>query len=210
MKKDVLNRYERDANGYILIDVATDRVEDLYSDFDRSAPYIRRDLDQDLVEYLIECARELGQEPFTISFTLTRAPDDARLSRIHRSINNFFLYLAEIERQKVRQMLRRSLVLFCIGIAILTLSVWVNRWFEPHRSVVGYVFAEGLIVAAWVSLWESLATFLLEWFPCLRNIRLYRRLASVQPVFRSRTAVTVSGEGPLQATPTADGGGVRK
>lgn len=185
MKRDVFNRYERDSAGSILIDVAAGKVEDLYSDFDKSAPFIRRDLDQDLVDYLIDCARELGKEPFTICFTLTRPPDDARLSRIRRSINNFFLYLAEVERQKIRQMVWRSLVFFCIGIAILSIAVWVNRWLGSERTVVANVFAEGLTIAAWVSLWEALAIFLVEWFPSLRAIKLYRRLATVRPIFRS-------------------------
>ncbi|MBU4263265.1 MAG: hypothetical protein KKC76_15525 [Proteobacteria bacterium] len=204
MKKDVLNRYERDAGGSILIDVAADKVEDLYSDFDKSAPYIRRDLDQDLVDYLIDCARELGNEPFTISFTLVNPPDDTGLSRIRGSINNFFLYLVEIERQKVRQMLRRSLILFCIGIAILFISVWVNRWLGSERTVVAYVFSEGLIVAAWVSLWESLATFLIEWFPRLRNIKLYQRLASVRPVFRSGPETMANGDMGFQSVAPPD------
>lgn len=93
-------------------------------------------------------------------------------------------------------MVRRSLILFCIGIAILSISVWVNRWLGPDRTVVAHVFAEGLIVAAWVSLWEALASFLIDWFPCLRDIKLYRRLAAVQPVFRS--GPEVSGDAALQ------------
>jgi hypothetical protein len=194
MKKDLVNRYERDSNGSILIDVAAEKVEDLYSDFDKSAPYIRRDLDQDLVDYLIDCAKELGHEPFTISFTLAHPPDNARLSRIRRSVLNFFLYLAEVERQKIRQMVHRSMVLFCIGIAILFISVWVNRWLRSDHTVVANVFAEGLTIAAWVSLWEALATFLIEWFPHRRNINLYQRLASVQPVFRLQPEATSSGD----------------
>lgn len=198
MKRDVLDRYERGADGSILIDVAADRVEDLYSDFDRSAPYIRRDLDQDLVDYLIDCARELESEPFTISFTLASPPDEAGLSRIRGSVNNFFLYLVEVEQLKVRQMVRRSLVLFCIGVAILFISVWANRWLGPDRTVVAHVFAEGLIVAAWVALWESLATFVIEWFPRLRNIKLYRRLSAVEPVFRSGPEAVPGGDRVLQ------------
>lgn len=188
MKRDILNRYERAPDGSILIDVAAPSVEDLYNNFDRSAPYIRRDLDQNLVDYLIDCARELGHELFSIRFTLNHTPDDRRLSRIRRSVNVFFLYLAEIERQKVRQMIRRSLVLFCIGLAILFISVWVNQSLVSERSVVGNVFAEGLTVAAWVSLWEALATFLIEWFPHRKDIQLYQRLAHAQLVFQSEPA----------------------
>ena len=207
MKRDVLNRYERGSDGSILIDVAADRVEDLYSDFDRSAPYIRRDLDQDLVDYLIDCARELENEPFTISFTLANPPDEVGLFRIRGSVNNFFLYLVEVEQLKVRQMVRRSLVLFCIGVAILFISVWVNRWLGQDRTVVAYVFAEGLIVAAWVALWESLATFVIEWFPRLRNIKLYRRLSAVEPVFRSGPEVLPGGDRAIQ--PAASHASVR-
>lgn len=184
MKRDVLSRYERAVDGSILIDVSATRTEDLYSDFDRSAPYVRRDLDQDLVAYLIDCARELGREAFAIRFTLSDPPDDRKLSRIRRSVNGFFLYVAEIERQKVHQMIRTSAVLFCIGLGILFTSVWVNRSLGAERSVVANVFAEGLTVAAWVSLWEALATFLIEWFPLRKNIRLYRRLAHAKLVFR--------------------------
>lgn len=184
MKRNVLRRYERTVDGSILIDVSAARAEDLYSDFDRSAPYVRRDLDPDLVDYLIACARELGHEPFAIGFTLTDPPDDRKLSRIRRSVNGFFLYLAEVERHKIHQMIRRSAVLFCIGLAILFTSVWVNRALGAERSVVANVFAEGLTVAAWVSLWEALATFLIEWFPLRRDIRLYRRLADARLIFR--------------------------
>ena len=185
MRKKVLNRYERDAEGAILIDVAAEKAEHLYNDFDKRAPYIRRDLDQDLVDYLIECAREVGDEAFSISFTLAHPPDDTGLSRIRRSIHGFFIYLADVERHKIRRMVRRSMVFFSIGIAILFLSVWVNRWLGSPRTDVANVFAQGLTVAAWVSLWEALATFLVDWSPSRQDIKLYHRLASAQTVFRA-------------------------
>ena len=53
---DALERYERTSDGKLIIDVSAARVEDLYSNFDRSAPYVRRDLDEDLADYLIACA----------------------------------------------------------------------------------------------------------------------------------------------------------
>lgn len=189
MKKDFLNRYERDRFGRLVVDVTADRMEDLFNDFDRSTPYVRRDLDQDLVDYLIDCARELSPEPFAIRFTLASAADKGGQSRIRRSINNFFLYLVAVEKLKIRGMMRTSVVLLCIGVAILFVSVWVNRWVGADRTVVGHVFAEGLTVAAWVSLWEALATFLIEWFPHRKEVRLFRRLAGCDLIFRSQPEV---------------------
>ena len=187
LKRDVLNRYEQDVQGNIILDVAARRVEDLYNDFDKSAPYIRRDLDQDLADYLIGCARELGRAPFTIRLTLVDPPDEPRSSRVRRSINTYFLYLAETEIQKILQMFRRSAILFAIGIGILFAALSLNRLLGPVRSVTANVFAEGLIIAAWVSLWEALAIFLVEWFPHRKNVVLYRRMAQAQLVFRSKT-----------------------
>ena len=187
MRRDVISRYERNEQGDLILDVAAGRVEDLYNDFDKSAPYIRRDLDQDLADYLIECARELGRVPFTIRFTLTDLPDEPRYSRVRSSLNTYFLYLAETEIQKILQMFRRSAILFAIGLGILFAAVSLNRLLGPERSVTANVFAEGLTIAAWVSLWEALAIFLVEWFPHRKTVALYRRLARARLVFRSRT-----------------------
>jgi hypothetical protein len=187
LRRDVISRYERNEQGDLILDVAAGRVEDLYNDFDKSAPYIRRDLDQDLADYLIECARELGRVPFTIRFTLTDLPDEPRYSRVRSSLNTYFLYLAETEIQKILQMFRRSAILFAIGLGILFAAVSLNRLLGPERSVTANVFAEGLTIAAWVSLWEALAIFLVEWFPHRKTVALYRRLARARLVFRSRT-----------------------
>jgi hypothetical protein len=40
-----------------------------------------------------------------------------------------------------------------------------------------------LTVAAWVSLWESIATFLIEWNPNRREIELCDRLATASVFF---------------------------
>jgi len=182
----MLGRYERGAAGNVIIDVSAPRIEDLYNDFDRSAPYRRRDLDRDFAEYLIACARELNRIPFRIRLTLDASPDESRLSRIQHSLNTYFEYLREEETQKLQQMFRRSAVLFAIGLAILFASVWLNRLLGAERSVTANVFAEGLTVAAWVSLWESLAVFLIEWFPLRRNIGLYRNLARAKLGIRTQ------------------------
>lgn len=187
MKKDVIDRYERNANGDIILDVTADKVEDLYNHFDRSAPYMRRDLDQDLVNYIIDSAKELGEQPFTICFTLNNLPDKDRCSRIRQSVNSFFLSLVEVERNKFKRMMHKSLIFFSVGIAILFFSVWFNQKLGLDRTVLANVFAEGLTVAAWVSLWEALATFLIKWLPHRTNIHLYQRLSSIPSVFRTRS-----------------------
>jgi hypothetical protein len=184
MKKILLDRYERTDGGSVVIDVTASRAEDLYNDFDRSTPYVRRDLDQDLVDYLIGCAKEVKPLPFALRFTFDHPLDEARQSRIRHSVNAYFLYLAESEQQKITDMFRRSIIMLAVGLAILSVAVWVNGAVGVDRSVVIKVFAEGLTIAAWVSLWESVAILLIEWPPHRRNTVLYRRLAAAELTFR--------------------------
>jgi hypothetical protein len=196
LRRDVLSRYDRDEQGGFILDVAANRIEDLYNDFDKSAPYVRRDLDEDLADYLIGCARELSRVSFTIRFTLADPLDEARSSRVRRSLNTYFLYLAETEIQKILRMFRRSAILFAVGLGILFASLSLNRMLGPERSVTANVFAEGLTIAAWVSLWEALVIFLVEWFPHRKNVVLYRRMAHTRLVFISKTAPVVDSINP--------------
>ncbi len=185
MRRNVLNRYEREDDGTILIDVSATRVEDLYNNFDRNTPYVRRDLDPDLAEYLEDCARELGRARFVIRMTLVALPEAAQWSRVRNSVKSYFLYRVDAERRRIGQAIRRALLLFAIGFGLLFAILWSNRWLDDERTLFGPVFTEGLTVAAWVSLWEALVIFPLGWLPYHRNIHLYRRLAAAPMLFRS-------------------------
>lgn len=171
-----------------MIDVTALRVEDLYSNFDRSAPYIRRDLDQNLVDYLIECAEEIGRNPFVIRFSLEQPAEADQLARVKRSISGYFEYMAEVERARVRRMARTSLLLMIMGFSIFALAIWIGGLFGEARSVAEDVIAEGLTVAAWVALWEALAKFMVEWPGIRASIRCFRRLAAAPLVFETRPA----------------------
>jgi hypothetical protein len=202
-KREFLNRYERTPEGKLIIDVAAPKVEDLYEFYDKTAPYVKRDLDPDLVDYLIACAKELRTKDFMIRFTLQSAPGDDSLARVKHSVANFFHYLAEVERDKTRSLVRRSLLLLGIGLGILSISVWVNTALGPERGVVANVFAEGLTVAAWVSLWEALATFLIDWGPHRRRVKLYGHLATASLVLGPASAETPPAEDNTRKDPPA-------
>ncbi|MDH5218494.1 MAG: hypothetical protein OEX19_12400, partial [Gammaproteobacteria bacterium] len=118
--------------------------------------------------------------------------------RIRGSLKTYYHYLAESENEKILQMFRRSTIFLAIGLGILFVSVWLNQFLGPERSVTANVFAEGLTVAAWVSLWEALAVFLIEWFPRRKNVLLYRNLAEAKLVLRSVADVEAN---PGKGTP---------
>lgn len=177
MKKNILERYTQLSNNRYLIDITAGKVSDLYNDFDKNTPYVRKELDQDLVEYIADSVRDLGKHDFVIQFHLLEAADETMQARIIASINSYFLYLKSIEINELARVMRISLIYFVVGIFLLFLSVWVNQKLSIESPVITTVFAQGLTVAAWVALWEALATFLVNWTPFSRQIKMYERIA---------------------------------
>jgi hypothetical protein len=86
----------------------------------------------------------------------------------------------------MNKMLRTAVTLLVIGIIILGLSLWVNHLFavDGTPSFLNTVFAEGLTIVAWVSVWEALATFLLNGPQHLHLIKLYRKIAEAPVQFQ--------------------------
>jgi hypothetical protein len=84
----------------------------------------------------------------------------------------------------MKTLFRTSFILLGLGIAVMMLSIWVHRTFGSDSDVLSYVFAEGLTVAAWVMLWESLATFLIQWPPYRREIHWYKRISHAEILYR--------------------------
>ena len=188
VKKRILDRYERTAEGGVVIDVAARRVEDLYEDFDKTAPYHRKDLDPDLADYLGDCVREIGRADFLIRFTLERQLSDDLVRRIRGSVNSFFLYRRELEQASVRKMLRVSVGVLVAGVMLLGLSLWLpGRFYFTGEGVAfpGRILVEGLTIVAWVAIWESLVRFLLTWPPQIRRIRLYGRIAAASVLVKN-------------------------
>lgn len=183
METPILERYARTDEGRVVIDIAADRIEELYSDYDNTANFLKKDLEPDLVEYLVESVREIGKEPFAIRFSFRKPVEPESMTRVCQSINTYFTYLVHLENRELGQMFRTSFIMLIAGIAILTLSVRLNLYLDHSEAVIGRVFAEGLTVAAWVALWNALATFLVNWAPYRHQRGLYRRITAAPVMF---------------------------
>ena len=169
MKKKILERYRRDSAGRLVIDIAANKVNDLYDDFDKQAPFVKKELDYDLVEYLVESARELGSESFSVNFSFNSEIEDALKNRVRHSIVNYFDYLLAKNGRELHVMARTSLTLFVLGLIMLSASVYLNHTFDFGDSVFKRIMAEGLVIASWVSMWEAIAGVLLHWQPTERK-----------------------------------------
>lgn len=183
MRKKALSRYLRTDENKIIIEIAAEKIENLYDNFDKYAPNVRKELDQGLVEYLIDSVSEIGNEKFVVKFRLSVLTDEELIERVKLSIHNYFLYLIEREKRELTIMSRTSLIYFLIGISILSLSIWVDQTLIADEAFIYHVLTEGLNVAAWVLLWHAIATFFINWTPHHRVIKLYTRITQAKIYF---------------------------
>ena len=185
--KKIVERYRRDAAGGLVIDIAAVKVNDLYDDFDKQAPFIKKELDYDLVEYLVESAQELGRESFSVNFSFRDELADSLKERVRNSIWNYFDYLIAKNTRALRLMMRNALVLFVLGLVMLSISVYINLSHDLGDSMVKNILAEGLVIASWVSMWEAIAGIFLNWQPSVRERLVYRRLRNAELTFINLT-----------------------
>jgi hypothetical protein len=187
MKKNILERYDRSDDGYVAVDVYASKVEELYEDFDKQAPYHRKDLDEELVTYLLDCVREIGRVDFVIRISLDAIPSAELQERIRTSLRKFFIYQRELESASMQRLLKKSLLYFLAGIVLLFVSLWLPTAIAPdsRRLVYRRVLDEGVTIAAWVSIWESLSNLMFNYWPAKQRIKLNSRIAGAEVRFES-------------------------
>ena len=189
MKEDIFSRYESHSSRRLAIDVSVGRIEELFEDFDSAASYVKKDLDQDLVDYLIESVREIGSYDFVIRIHLPVPVLEKHRKRVRKSIKSYFRYLELLEQRKLKKVLWRSLLLFFLGMFLLAISMSVKGNVEHLSGVMRELATEGLTIAAWVSLWSAFAGLIFELAGIVVNIKTFRRIASREVVFKEREPV---------------------
>lgn len=182
-QRPILDRYDRTKDGKFLIDITTDRIEDLYNNFDKTATYFKKDLDQDLVDFIVDSANEIGKETFVLQFQLNQLNEKTPIERVKTSILNYFLYLKELEKRELKKLRRNSFMLFAIGITILTSTIFIGHATAENESLAFEILVEGMTIASWVSIWEAIAIYLIQWKPHIQNIHLYDRVAHAEVTF---------------------------
>jgi len=202
LKEDISSRYDAHSNRRLAIDVSVGKIAELFEDFDSAASYVKKDLDQDFVDYLIESVQEIGSYNFVIRINLPTHTQEKNRKRVRKSIKSYFRYLELLERRKLKKTLWKSFLLFCLGMFLLAISMTLKGKMGYLSSVLQELLVEGLTVAAWVALWSAFGRLIFELGSIISDIRIYRRIASREVVFKERESEKssqsrVSGKAPI-------------
>ena len=179
MKKKILERYDISDNGEVIVKVSAVKIEDLYNEFDKKSSFSKKDLDQELVEYIIESVNEIGKEPFHIKFYFEDKIEKGLQEKVANSIKHYFSYLQDLEKKKMKEQVKNSFIFIVIGLFFTAFALLTG----DSEDFFIKILSEGMLVAGWVSLWEALATLLIKWLPLTKKLKLYKRVISCDVTF---------------------------
>jgi hypothetical protein len=185
MKKNIIERYDIAQNGQLIIKISAKKIEDLYSNYDKASSFSKKDLDDELVEYIIDSVKEIGNSKFSIKFYLDEEVDEMLQNKVRNSINQYFLYLEELEKKKMQEQIKNSFVFMIIGFFFTAVSIY----YGDKETIIQQVISEGLMVAGWVSLWEALATLIIKWLPLVKKLKIFRKVMACRVEFEKSVKI---------------------
>lgn len=193
MEEEILkNRYEFSSDGKAIIDVTVAAIADLFNSFDKRAVYTRRELDQDFVEYITDCVKELGAVDFEIMINIENEFNIMQENTLRKAVKNHFSYLYSIEHKKIRLEFKKFIFMFILG---AFLAVLVYKMDISENDAVDLwmgILSEGLIVAMWVAFWEAISSLIFGFRPYYSNRKMYRRIANADlKVYNSVSVISL-------------------
>jgi hypothetical protein len=157
------------------------RVRDLGQLFNSMdpTPFLNKDLDREAEAYIETWA--MGFPPNSrlhITIHLENLPSEGDPSALMtEAIHNYFDYKACLVRGDLKQLLKQGRVSLLIGISFVTAClIAADAIGQLGTSTVYTIARESLTIIGWVAMWRPLQTFLYDWWPLARRIRVYKNL----------------------------------
>ena len=142
-------------------------------------PFLNKDLDREAEAYIETWA--LGFPPDSrlhITIHLEHLPAEGDPSALMtEAIHNYFDYKAGLVRGELKQLLKQGRISLLIGVTFVTVCLVAADAIGLLGTGTAFTIAhESLTIVGWVAMWRPLQTFLYDWWPLARRIRVCRTL----------------------------------
>lgn len=169
-------------NKYYVVEI---KVEDLDQLFDKRdpKPYRIKDLDDDVIEYILSNSREIGLKKLgKIRIVVENDFDENFKSRALLGIQDYFTYRQYITGLNIKSILKTGIKSFIVGISFLATTVLIVSSFPKvtQNNFELSFLKEFMILIGWVSMWRPINIFLYEWWPLLELKNIFKKLSTIE------------------------------
>lgn len=147
------------------------------------APFRERDLDPAAEAYIVDWGRETApRQPLALAIHLSRervTPAIAAL--LSDAVRGYFRERAAASRRELKRLFRDGRISLAIGIAFVALAFVTGEVLVTLFSRESYatILQDSIVIGAWVALWRPIEIFFYDWWPILREARLFDRLGTM-------------------------------
>lgn len=140
--------------GRVIIDIALEDYLEFFNEWDNSA-FKKRDIHSGLLQFLDLCSEDIPlRKKLEIVFSLNTAEIiKEKEEQIRISYRNYFNSIQRLEKRKTSRLIRSSLVLLFIALALLTIYGFMSRY--TPSNILTKVLLESLLIGGWVFAWEA-------------------------------------------------------
>lgn len=179
MKQPVMAGVYRREGDWHLIEMKVSHPAQLFNSFDPS-PFRERDLDPEAAAWLTDAVRELHEHRHVRIVVYLPGQEEAHgKAAVADAIHNYFRYRATSAVLSLRQVLRTGRTSLAVGLLFLSLCSALWLFVFTGDSLVQQLMHEGVLIVGWVAMWKPLEILLYDWWPLLRDIRLFRRISEM-------------------------------
>lgn len=161
-------------DGKPCVDIRITSLEQLFDNRD-PAPFRERDLDPDLVEYLLAISQDMvAHHDFRIVFWLERTCQPGEIEDAYRAHFEYELERLERSRRRAR---RAGLIALALGAGLIVVLLSLSQLAsQAIPGSLGTAVHEGLLISSWVVLWKPVELLIYDWIPVWDERRTMRRL----------------------------------
>jgi hypothetical protein len=175
--EEIINRYKKNRKGIVVLDITIQSYKNLFNKYDLNSSFIKRDLNQDLADYLIESVEDIGSNEFKIQINLPKKEEKLiDETKIERSINGYYSYLIGISKKSIFKIAKRILIHMFIAIILLFTYLILGQKMHNNPSLIESAFIESLAIAMWVLMWPIFSDFIYEILDEQKLIKIYKKI----------------------------------
>jgi len=174
------NRYEFTREGHAIIDISIESIGDLFNTFDKNATFTRRELDQDFVDYIIDCVKELGSQKFIIRVIVEKEYNMLQENILRKALANHFGFLHQAERKNFFREILKFLGLLILGVILLSTVSIYKIPDAPEVELWKKILSEGVVIAGWVAFWEATTSLIFGWSPIYNRAKVLSRIIDAE------------------------------
>lgn len=172
------------------VEIDLDTYRDVYSEWDYS-PFVNRDLDEDLIDYVMECSYEITlKRRMIIDFFIPgELFNEKREDRSKEGFSHYFSYQVRKTKGEIVRLVRSTFVFGLIGASLLVGSNFAEGLIPS--DFLGNTLYEGLIIGAWVAIWEMFSIWYFEISKLRLKMKHFKRLCDAEIVYHYKSRRTV-------------------